>query len=101
MPLNQSEALNLIYTCLDEINSGRSAGSHLKEAPDTGLVGAPGELDSLELVSLVTRLEGLLADRLDRAVVLVDDYAFSEGQEPFRTVESLASYVVGKTRQAA
>jgi acyl carrier protein len=101
MSLNQSEALKLIYACLDEINSGRSTDSYLKEAPDTGLVGSPGELDSLELVNLVMRLEGLLADRLDRAVVLVDDYAFDQGREPFRTVATLASYLVEKTQQAA
>ena len=101
MSLNQSEALKLIYDCLNEINSGRSIDSHLKEAPDTGLLGSPGALDSLELVNLVVQLEGLLADRLDRAVVLVDDYAFGEGREPFRTVETLASYLVEKTRQAA
>lgn len=101
MSLNQCEALKLVYSCLGEINSERTYDCRLKEAPDTGLLGSPGALDSLELVNLVVRLEGLLADRLDRAVVLVDDYAFSEGHEPFRTVESLASYLVEKTRQAA
>jgi acyl carrier protein len=101
MALNQSEALKLIYACLGEINSERTADSHLKEAPDTGLLGSSGELDSLELVNLVVRLEALLADRLDRAVVLVDERAFDGGHQPFRTVATLASYLVEKARLAA
>jgi len=101
MSLNQSEALRLIYSCLGEINSERTPDFRLKEAPDTGLLGSSGELDSLELVNLVVRLEGLLADRLDRAVILVDERALGDGYQPFRTVETLASYLVEKTQQAA
>jgi hypothetical protein len=44
-------------------------------------------------------LEGLLSDRLQRPVVLVDEDAFGDGAHPFRDVGALASYVARKASE--
>jgi hypothetical protein len=72
----------------------------LKLVPETKLLGTGGELDSLEVVNLIVRLEGLLADRLKHAAVLVDERTFGGEVHPFRDAEALSSYLVTKSSEA-
>jgi acyl carrier protein len=99
MSLSTQDALQMIYTSLGEINAERSAEGQLKLIPETKLFGSGGDLDSLEVVNLITRVEALLADRLQSPVVLVDEGAFSNGVHPFRDVSSLATYIVNKVKE--
>jgi acyl carrier protein len=53
-----------------------------------------GKLDSLGLVTLVVDLEERLQDELDLRVALATERALSQRQSPFRTVGTLADYVL-------
>lgn len=99
-PLEQDEILQAIYRCLGEINAERSSQNPVPLDLETRLLGSSAELDSLELVNLVVRLESLLAERLGRPIVLVDQDAFSETSDPFRNVQTLVRYVVKKASAA-
>jgi acyl carrier protein len=101
MSLSTQDALQIIYISLREINAERSAEKQLELIPETRLMGSGGNLDSLEVVNLIIRLEALLADRLQSPVVLVDEGTFSNGVHPFRDVSSLAAYVVNKVKETA
>lgn len=58
------------------------------------LIGAEAVLTSLNLVSFITDVESLLADEHQVEVILVNEQALSRKQSPFRTVETLADYIL-------
>lgn len=100
MALEKQEALQMVYTCLGEINTGRPANAQVNLLPETRLLGSGAELDSLEVVNLIVGLEALLAERLLRPLVLVDERTFGGDVHPFRDAETLASYLVSKSSEA-
>lgn len=60
----------------------------------THLFGSRGLLDSIGLVSVVLDLEHQLNDRYGTLLTLADERAVSQQRSPFRTVGSLADYVL-------
>ena len=70
---------------LDEVLS--LGGRALKFTPETPLLGAIPELDSMAVVTLITTLE-------DRFGIVVDDDEISG--ETFASVKSLEQFVAGK-----
>ena len=61
---------------------------------DTPLFGSRGMLDSLGVVNLVADVETWVFDEVAQDVTLADERAMSEERSPFRTVASLADYVM-------
>ncbi len=61
---------------------------------ETRLFGPAGVLDSLGLVSVLVEIEQRVADLGVGPVSLMDDRAMSQTSSPFRTVESLAAYLL-------
>ena len=61
---------------------------------DTPLFGSRGLLDSLGVVNLVADVETWVSDEVGRDLTLADERAMSEERSPFRTVASLADYVM-------
>lgn len=60
---------------------------------DTQLLGAKGHLDSLGVVMLVSEVEGLLSEELDKDIIIADDRAMSRQTSPFRSVKTLCAYI--------
>ncbi len=61
---------------------------------DSDLVGAGAVLSSLALVTYILDLEAWLDSEHGLEVILVNENALSRSQSPFRTVETLADYVL-------
>lgn len=61
---------------------------------NSSLVGGDAVLSSMGLVSYVVDVEAMLADRHDIEVVLVNENALSRSHSPFRTIDTLADYVL-------
>ena len=68
---------------------------------DTRLVGGNTVLDSTALVSLITEVEQQIDDRCGVSITIADDRALSQERSPFRTVNSLADYVITLCEEAA
>ena len=51
-------------------------------------------LDSLGLVNFLADLEGRLAQKYERDLVLASDRAMSRSQSPFRDVDALTAYIL-------
>jgi acyl carrier protein len=60
---------------------------------ETRIYGPKAHLDSVSLVMLVADIERRVAESLGVEIVLADERAVSLTRSPFRTVESLASYI--------
>lgn len=86
----------LIRLIADTVEGYRTAmhGSAETVGPETRLFGPSGALDSLGLVSVLVEIEQRVADAEGRAVSLMDDRAMSQASSPFRTVATLADYLL-------
>jgi acyl carrier protein len=68
------------------------------EPAEIVLLGKGAALDSLGLVSTILAIEGRIRDELDVSLTLASEAAFSRSASPFRTVASLAEYILELTR---
>lgn len=92
--MNRAELLDLIITTLRDLieNDPDIRVDTLDET--TQLFGKGGLLDSLRLVGLILDVEQQINDQLDAAFVLADSRAMSQRNSPFRTIGSLADYIL-------
>src|SRR5437016_12233957 len=85
--------LAAIYRAIDCINGELPPDRQLSKTPDTRLLGSQSVLDSLRLVSLLITIEREVEDTIGVTLTLADERALSLRESPFRTIESLASYI--------
>lgn len=88
-PLERREVVDMICQIVSEIPG---APQNIDE--DTHLFGAKGFLDSLKLVNVVLDAEQQINDSYNLTISLADDRSVSQERSPFRTVASLADYIV-------
>src|SRR5438046_159578 len=86
--------LAAIYRAIDWINAELPPDRQLSKTPDTRLMGLQSVLDSLHLVSLLITIEREVEDTIGVTLTLADERALSMKESPFRTIESLADYIV-------
>jgi acyl carrier protein len=89
--MRREEAIELIGQALKEVRPEQSSAT---VDENWRLLGGQSLLDSTGLVSLIVEVEQQINDRYDLAITIADDRAMSEKQSPFRTVGSLADYIV-------
>ena len=87
------KVLTAIYRAVDLINAELPPDRQLSKTPETRLLGSQSVLDSLHLVSLLINIEREVEDTLCVALTLANERALSMKESPFRTIESLASYI--------
>ena len=92
--VNRDEVLKVMFAVIDEVNETLPPDQQLEKSVETDLFGKQGKLDSIGLVNLIVSLEQGIADEFGQAVTLADERAFSEKSSPFRTVDSLTTYVM-------
>ena len=96
--MEYKQAVEMICVCLqDGIDSTMSdeRKQTIFEANDeTKLFGGEGLLDSLGVVILLSDLEDLIDEKLEVMVSLANDATMSKFRSPFRTVGTLAEFVV-------
>ena len=96
--MNYEQAVKLILDSLKEgIDDTTEESKKLNIADassETRLFGGDGLLDSLGVVILLTDLEDKLDEEFDVAASLASDSTMSRTRSPFRTVKSLAEYMV-------
>ena len=61
---------------------------------DSPLIGPQAVVSSLALVSYIVDIEAMVADSWDAEIILVNESALSRKNSPFRTVSTLADYVL-------
>ena len=87
-------AIKVIYSALDLINSEKGSEGKLIKSEETTLFGHGANLDSFELVGLVLSVESKIAQELGAVITLADEKAMSQRSSPFRTVATMADYIV-------
>jgi acyl carrier protein len=92
MYMDRQDALQLIVDTVLQLTPNRPPAFTVDE--NTKLVGQKSVLDSIALVALIAEIEQQIDDRYGIAMTIADDRALSQERSPFRTVSSLAEYVV-------
>ena len=101
MDLNQ--AIKMVIEALQENvedTADESKKLDISQASgETRLFGGGGLVDSMGVVILLSDLEDKLDEEFDIQVSLASDSAMSGTRSPFRTVNSLAGYIVSVVDQ--
>lgn len=86
--------IEVIYTCVDDLNSQRGPQEQIAKSPQTILQGPDSALDSLGLILLAVSFEDAFAREFGVRVPLVSDLASFEGpSSPLASIDALASWV--------
>ena len=101
--MNKKEkVVEIIYNIIDEeINSLPSRKNPLIKSEDTVLFGGPSGLDSLDLVNLIIGVEEQVGDVFHCEIAIADESAMSEENSPYRTVNTLAGYILNLLENAS
>ncbi len=91
---NRDTVVQAILAAMEEFNEGQPDGERVVVSSEAELFGNSTGLTSMGLVNVITLVEEQLSDRLDEEVILADDRAFAQELNPFRSVQSLADYIM-------
>lgn len=84
---------NIIYEALENINLERIDKDPIEISEATRLFGEKGELDSLELVSLVVDVEERVEDEFGTMLSLTNEAVLNQNPSPFSSVKALSAYI--------
>jgi acyl carrier protein len=90
----RNKILALIFNSIDELNSQSGLDSQLSKTKETVIFGKASPLDSLGLVNLIVSLEQAINDEFNLEITLADERAMSLENSPFKTVSTLADYIL-------
>lgn len=100
--MEKNKIMELVLEILDDTLSEMDDYDPVKIPPlngSTRLIGSQSLLSSIKLVSLIVGIEDKLADEQDIYITIADERAMSMEKSPFRTVESLSSYISTLVRE--
>jgi hypothetical protein len=84
----------VLYPVVRDANESLGAGQQLQESADMPLFGPGAPLDSMGLVRFLFEVEERVQSEMDHEIRLVSDKAMSRRNSPFRSLQTLAEYVV-------
>lgn len=90
----ESQVEQILFAAIQEINEQLPPNQTIAADKSTLLFGREGVLDSLTLVNLIVSAEQKVQETMGIAITLADDRAMSQKNSPFKSVESLANYIV-------
>lgn len=91
--MTRDEVLAVLREAVEATNTFHGE-ARLTFALQTPLFGKGAVLDSLDLVSFLVEVETRLVERFGLESPLSDDRAMSQARSPFRTIETLAEYIL-------
>jgi D-alanine--poly(phosphoribitol) ligase subunit 2 len=91
--MNRDEIATTVRSAIDELNPQIPENRRVNPVMEGPLFGDKAPLDSLGLVELIVLIEERLFDKTGTTVTLTDERAFSQKNSPFRTVNSLVTYI--------
>ncbi|GAB1355353.1 hypothetical protein MASR1M12_40970 [Erysipelotrichia bacterium] len=88
----ENEILDLLLETIVEFD--QEVKIEVKKGREAALFGNTGGISSMSLVSLIVEVEQAIEQRFGKSVTLADEKAFSQARSPFRTIGSLADYIL-------
>lgn len=97
----EQKIIGIILHEVSELNEQLDHKVAIENGENAGLYGLTGVLDSLGLVTLIVAVEQAIEDELGLAISLADERAMSQKNSPFRTIGTLADYIVKVSQEEA
>ena len=97
----KQKIIEIILHEVSELNEQLDHKVAIEKGEDGGLYGLTGVLDSLGLVTLIVAIEQAVEDDLGLVISLADEKAMSQKNSPFRTIGTLADYIVKVSQEEA
>ena len=90
----KEQVVVIILDVISIINQELEDKIPIKDREKSILFGNNSIIDSLIFVNLIVAVEEKIEEEFNTQVVLADEKAMSQRNSPFRTVETLANYIV-------
>jgi D-alanine--poly(phosphoribitol) ligase subunit 2 len=90
----QNNVIKLIVAQASELNEQMANKIPVELGVNAPLYGKSGVLDSVGLVTFIVAVEQAIEDEFDAMITLADEKAMSQKNSPFRTIGTLADYIV-------
>ncbi|MCB0722460.1 MAG: acyl carrier protein [Ignavibacteriae bacterium] len=90
----REQVLEIIENSARSLDGEIVSGIDFSLGEDTPLYGKEGNLDSIALVNLIVAVETSVEDEFEKSITLADERAMSQESSPFKTIGSLADYVI-------
>lgn len=90
----RQKIVDVIIHEANELNEQLDKKIAIESGENAGLYGLTGVLDSLGLVTLIVAVEQAVEDELGVSISLADEKAMSQKNSPFKTIGTLADYIV-------
>jgi D-alanine--poly(phosphoribitol) ligase subunit 2 len=97
----KKKIIDIILHEVSELNEQLDHKVAIENGENAGLYGLTGVLDSLGLVTLIVAIEQAIEDELGLVISLADERAMSQKNSPFRTIGTLADYIVKVSQEEA
>lgn len=91
---------NIIEEAIEELNEQLDDDKKLAYSEEVRLIGKKANVDSMDFVTLITIIEELISDKLDKDIHIVSDKAFSRERSPFYSVGTLTEFIVELAKEA-
>ena len=89
-----NEIKKLVLQCVETVFQEQGIEGAISS--QTHIYGLKGQLNSLALVRLIVELEEAILNSVGKVVILTDNKVLSAKNSPFRTLETLTTYVIEK-----
>ena len=83
----------IIKEAIDELNEQLNDNAKVSYNDETRFIGSHACIDSMGFVTLITIIEGLIAEKTGKTVQLVNEKAFSQKHSPFYSIQTLSDYI--------
>lgn len=96
----ENEIQNIIKDAVEELNEQLETEKKIEFNPEVRLIGKQSSIESMDFVTLVTIIEELISDRLNKDIRIVSDKAFSCERSPFHSIGTLTDFVIELVKEA-
>lgn len=96
----ENEIQNIIKDAVEELNEQLETEKKIEFNPEIRLIGKQSSIESMDFVTLVTIIEELISDRLNKDIRIVSDKAFSRERSPFHSIGTLTDFVIELVKEA-
>jgi D-alanine--poly(phosphoribitol) ligase subunit 2 len=90
--ITKKEILEIVFICINDLNEYNE--TNIKKDSETILFGDGSELDSLDFVSLIVNIEHKIHNKYKKSISITAEKAMSRKNSPFKTVDTLADYIL-------
>lgn len=87
------EVKNILKEAIEELNEQLDENDKVLFNESTRFIGSEACVDSITFVTLVTIIEELIEDKMNKKVQLVNEKAFSTKRSPFYSIETMTNYI--------